>query len=377
MFQIDSENRLQWYHDENGDSDFEEIYCYELIGKTKKCENCPITNPKVESHCEIIFMNKNSYEGTVCKMAITRESEEAFMEKLRNTEMLFGSAGVFDELTKENFGFSKTRRLLDSLSEMVVIFDLITKRVIEVNQEVINVLGYEREGIFKMKPDEVLGEDFLISIRRKEVKSAESRMIYETTLKSKWGDLIPVEVCISIIRGSQHRFILGSARNIAYRKNREEKINYLTFHDSMTGLYNRNYFAHSEKEINCEKNLPMGIIFCDVNGLKKINDIFGHKHGDKLIAGFAEILKKTCRKDDLIIRWGGDEFLVILPKTNKKEIKDIVKRINDNLEKSSNESMQLSAALGYAEINEYTASLDYFIELAEKYMYMNKSDSRS
>lgn len=79
------------------------------------------------------------------------------------------------------------------------------------------------------------------------------------------------------------------------RKKHEEKIKYLSYHDSLTGLYNRKFFEDELKRIDNKKNLPITIIFGDVNGLKLTNDIFGHIAGDELLKKSAKLLEKVCR----------------------------------------------------------------------------------
>jgi len=92
--------------------------------------------------------------------------------------------------------------------------------------------------------------------------------------------------------------------NTERRKN-QARVNYLTYHDSLTGLYNRTFFEEELKRLDREENLPLTIIFGDLNGLKLTNDVFGHTAGDELLKKSAEALKKACRKDDVIARVGG------------------------------------------------------------------------
>ncbi|HBZ85982.1 MAG TPA: hypothetical protein DEO67_02435 [Candidatus Edwardsbacteria bacterium] len=89
------------------------------------------------------------------------------------------------------------------------------------------------------------------------------------------------------------------------RSRNDERINYLSFHDKLTGLYNRAYFEEELSRLDSERFLPISLIIGDVNGLKLINDAFGHQQGDKFLVRTAEIIKKQCRKSDVVARWGG------------------------------------------------------------------------
>ncbi|NLA87540.1 MAG: diguanylate cyclase, partial [Clostridiales bacterium] len=92
----------------------------------------------------------------------------------------------------------------------------------------------------------------------------------------------------------------------------EQQIEYFSSHDTLTGLFNRNHFEHLVKKADIKSNLPISVIMGDVNGLKLMNDVFGHAAGDELLVKAAEAIKKVCREDELIARLGGDEFVILL-----------------------------------------------------------------
>jgi diguanylate cyclase (GGDEF)-like protein len=79
----------------------------------------------------------------------------------------------------------------------------------------------------------------------------------------------------------------------------------VSFHDSVTGLYNRAYFEEEIKRLDTGRSLPVSLIIGDLNNLKLVNDTFGHEEGDRLLQKIAEILRKTCRNEDVMARWGG------------------------------------------------------------------------
>jgi diguanylate cyclase (GGDEF)-like protein/PAS domain S-box-containing protein len=119
-------------------------------------------------------------------------------------------------------------------------------------------------------------------------------------------------------------------RDITQKREQRKRIEYLSYHDQLTGLYNRSFFEEELMRLDKERNLPISILMGDVNGLKLTNDIFGHVYGDELLKTLASVFRRICRADDIIARWGGDEFVILLPKTSKKDAEGIAMRIKDD-----------------------------------------------
>lgn len=162
------------------------------------------------------------------------------------------------------------------------------------------------------------------------------------------------------------------ALNITTLKKAENQNIFLSYHDELTGLYNRRFFEEKLREIDTEDNYPISIIISDVNGLKFTNDIFGHTAGDKLIKTFAEILQKFCRKEDIVARIGGDEFYILLPKTDSIQAKQIVDIIKDSISDLSVEKSILSVSFGFATKYTSNQSLEKICNKADDTMYSQK-----
>ncbi|MFO7814999.1 MAG: diguanylate cyclase [Halanaerobiales bacterium] len=159
------------------------------------------------------------------------------------------------------------------------------------------------------------------------------------------------------------------------RLNREEDIRYFGFHDSLTGLYNRDYIEEEIKRFNNSRRLPISIIIADVNGLKLINDTFGHEDGDQLLKRISLTLDETCRDEDILGRWGGDEFLVVLPNTGKKDVEKIVNRINQSLKEQYYKDIPLSVSFGCATKFRTEEDMEDIINKADGKMYNNKTQN--
>jgi len=155
------------------------------------------------------------------------------------------------------------------------------------------------------------------------------------------------------------------------------KIDYLAYHDGLTKLYNRRFFDEQLKRMNVKRNYPLSIIMGDVNGLKLTNDTFGHAVGDRLLKEMSAQITKACREDDIVARWGGDEFIILLPKTNEKTASEICDRISIHCSTIEISGANFSISLGYETKVDSTTTIIQVLKSAEAHMYRKKSIGRS
>ncbi|HDP37199.1 MAG TPA: PAS domain S-box protein [Candidatus Atribacteria bacterium] len=158
------------------------------------------------------------------------------------------------------------------------------------------------------------------------------------------------------------------------RKRTEEKIKYLGFHDILTGLYNRAYFNEELKRLNTPRYYPLSLVIKDLNGLKVINDTFGHQEGDKLLQNFSQLLTSVSRKGDIIARIGGDEFATILPSTSSGQADNFCQRVRRLCQQCSVKPAHLRPAisLGYATQEGEYRDIDFLFKEADRKMYQDK-----
>ncbi len=160
------------------------------------------------------------------------------------------------------------------------------------------------------------------------------------------------------------------------RKRDEERIRYLSSHDPLTGLLNRASFEGRMRQLDVPDQLPLAVIFGDVNGLKLTNDVFGHASGDVLIRKAGAALERAIGKKGSVCRVGGDEFAALLPRTSHEEVAGIIGEIRASLLKERELSIKFSMALGY-DIKEFSRQrIENAIENAENMMYQDKTLNR-
>lgn len=166
--------------------------------------------------------------------------------------------------------------------------------------------------------------------------------------------------------------IVGLARDITEKKIMENKLKYLSYTDILTGLYNRTSFNECAYDIQKEENLPISVIMGDVNGLKLINDTFGHIEGDRLLVSIARVLKKCCGYLANIFRWGGDEFVIIIPQTDEQMCTEIIDDIRNECKRNTSNLVELSISLGQSIQENLENNIYDHLKIAEERVYRHK-----
>jgi diguanylate cyclase (GGDEF)-like protein len=162
------------------------------------------------------------------------------------------------------------------------------------------------------------------------------------------------------------------AASLEKDKKEKDDILFASYHDILTGLYNRRFIEEEFKRLDTEREYPLSILMGDVNGLKLVNDAFGHLEGDRVLRRIADAVRNSCRSEDIVARWGGDEYLALIPQTPPETLLDIAKRIRKACSVLSNEELCISIALGFATKFEPGKTMDDLIKEAESMMYDQK-----
>lgn len=204
----------------------------------------------------------------------------------------------------------------------------------------------------------------------------ERKVTWPMILETYWKQIFAVVfIAIAVLAAAVFSSLSANKKlrsHLARLAEREGRIKYLSFHDKLTGLYNRAYFEEKLKTLDHPPCFPLSIIMGDINGLKLTNDIFGHYTGDKLLQEAASVLKMSCRSRDVIARYGGDEFAIILPETTSASASKICDRIRILCEESCQEFISASISLGWATKRLVEQNVQDVIKEAENVMYHHK-----
>lgn len=243
-------------------------------------------------------------------------------------------------------------------------------RYIEVNKAASMITGYSKDELLGMSVQDITakesdkeGLNHFLALLKIGFSNGELKYKHKNGSNRWW--------MVTAVKLSENRF-LGFVKDITNQKNTEDQILYLIYRDQLTGLYNRRFYEEELIRLDTKRNLPLTIVMGDIDGLKTINDSFGHAMGDELLRKSAEAIKNGCRADEIVARLGGDEFVVILPKTDTSKTEQIIKRINDLLLKEKAGIIDISISFGYATKNNEEEKIQDIFSNAEEFMYRNK-----
>lgn len=315
-------------------------------------------------------------ERTMIQVDLERSYEElgASEEELRsNYEKLQSQEEVLGESER------RFRSLLENVKLITGIMDK-DGRIIFINNFALLSTGYKKEEVIGHNYFEIFVPDkvrivaidwFRKSLDQKEIiihdfdpiqtKNGEIRFVNwnHTLLFDSVGNVSGIAV-IGVDITESLRF--------------QERLKHMSFHDSLTGLYNRTYFEEELNFLEEDSYVPVGMIVCDVDGLKLVNDTLGHSTGDKLLWLTASIIKKCFREQDKVCRIGGDEFAIILPKSELSSVEQACHRIRKAVEKYNleNEEFPLSLSVGYAVSGKSDENVRSVFKEADNNMYQEK-----
>ncbi len=196
----------------------------------------------------------------------------------------------------------------------------------------------------------------------------------KTILFTKERIEVPIEDSVAPIF-QENGEIVGAIlvfRDVTEKKRSLKNIEYLSYHDKLTGLYNRRFYEEELKRMDHKRNLPLSLIMADVNGLKLVNDSFGHEVGDELLIKTASVISKVCRSNDVSARLGGDEFIIILPNSDEADTVKVMERIQSYLKKKKVNGLDISLSLGAETKTVMEEDINAIFKNTEEHMYRQK-----
>ena len=169
--------------------------------------------------------------------------------------------------------------------------------------------------------------------------------------------------------------VCGVVSDVTELMSLKKKFESLTFFDTLTGVYNRNYFL--KYDFNKLSSLPCSYIMCDCNDLKGVNDNWGHGAGDQYIKETANIMKNVLPEEGICVRWGGDEFLLIVENCDEEACKKLVEEIEEQQKIKKKEIPYMEIAIGYQVRRNLHQEEDEVIQAADQSMYEDKKRKKA
>ena len=292
-------------------------------------------------------------------------------------------------------------QIMNEMLDMVIVVDQ-QGCILKVSKHSSTLLGYEEEEVMGQTIDLLFREEDKVRFNLQNLRDQDLKHSDVEILKKDKTPL-PVNMACKQIKDSKLQDVLGFVfvfqdNRLVYelrQKNEElfrekerykltllavqekqQVIEYLSYHDQLTGLYNRRFLEDELARIDFTKDLPLTVVMADVNGLKLINDSFGHAYGDLLIRKVADVIREGCREDDLVARFGGDEFIILMPRTSELEARRVLKGIKAKALQEKIGALQISVSFGYEAMESPDISIQEILKKAEDYMYKNKLSER-
>ena len=329
---------------------------------------------RLSDDIQIIDIEKNT------KYRLSEEKNDIFinLRKVINSVLNNGEETlVLLEKEKEELRRteSKQKAMIANISDIIAIHD---------SDGVVKYVSPNIEKWFGWNYEDLLGADSIkvvhpddrerfLDIFNEILQGDNFESVVEFKFQCKNGEYKEVEARgVNLFYNSDIKGVLWNLNDITIRKAAQEEIVYLSYHDKLTGLYNRRFYEEEIRRLDIERNLPISIIIGDVNGLKILNDAFGHDKGDELLKKAAHAIYNACRADDIVARWGGDEFVVLLPKTRSLQAEEITNRIKASCLNESVSGIKMSISFGWETKSNADDDVFKVLKSAEDFMYKHK-----
>ena len=339
-----------------------------------------LNNNEIDEYILYNFKHINSITKEAVYLEHHTKVEERYMD---GSVKVIGGYVIDVTKTKEindklQFEREKAQKYLDIVGTMLIALD-VDGNITLINNKGCEILEVEeKEALGKNWFDEFLPKELNAEIKKvfSAVFSKEEEMAtnYENSIITKTGKVKMINWYNSILYDIKGNIIgiISSGEDVTEKRKYEENLRELGYKDTLTGLYNRRYYEEKLKLLDNESNYPITLVMGDINGLKLINDAFGHDAGDELLISAARVIKNTCRETDLVARIGGDEFVVTMPSTTEEEAERIISKIHQKLKLISIESIQLSISFGIKTKYNGEEDIQETYRAAEDLMYREK-----
>jgi diguanylate cyclase (GGDEF)-like protein/PAS domain S-box-containing protein len=273
-------------------------------------------------------------------------------------------------------------QILDTAPNFVFLVDLQSSKLLYANHTFASFLGYTSGGQDDLNlsiVERIMHPEDLQAYQERfnRLQSSDEGEVVETELRLRdvnddWRWFHCRATVFSRDQDGQPLQCLFTSQDITRRRRLEEQLKFLSFHDPLTGLPNRNYFEKEMARIERDRLYPVSVIMIDADDLKETNDSKGHAVGDALLTRIAVALKNVFRSTDLIARIGGDEFAILLPRTKEAVAAQAVGRLRREMETHNHQAeIPVNISIGFATADS-PERLSHAMELADDRMYQEK-----
>ncbi len=249
--------------------------------------------------------------------------------------------------------------------------------VLDVNRKTLELFGATNQAHLVANLNKIFRDDMRLHFQDELLDMWVGRLSYEREGVNYALNGTPIDINLhwTALPGYEETLerVLVSITDISARKKAERYLTYLGTHDVLTGLYNRAFFEEERERLESGRRFPVSILIGDLDGLKEVNDSYGHAAGDELLRRAAEVLKASFRTEDVVARLGGDEFGIILAETSELTALASIERIQQLIEMNNNfyQGPRLAISIGSSTGEKGTRLVDVQ-RLADDRMYQAK-----
>ncbi|HVN95764.1 MAG TPA: diguanylate cyclase [Syntrophorhabdaceae bacterium] len=276
---------------------------------------------------------------------------------------------------KTRISEEKYRSLVESTDDSVYMIDR-DCRYLFVNGQMLKRLHVKGKDIMKKRYSDFHDAEDAKEFKGYVNKIFQTGVSYRYEYKSRTEDRYTLRTLSPIIEKNDGKvkFVAVVSKDITDLKKTEEKLKYLSLHDPLTSLYNRAYFEEEMHRLDNSRLEFVGLIVCDIDGLKLINDTLGHDKGDELLITASNVIKQSFRESDVVARVGGDEFAILLPNSPRSKVEDICRRIKQAVVVYNRKKplVPLSISKGFAIRGNLNQTMAELYREADNNMYKEK-----
>jgi diguanylate cyclase (GGDEF)-like protein/PAS domain S-box-containing protein len=376
--------------------------------KSEKNSVCELQAPLIVQECwdqDLVLCRNHPYSGFTKERDFKGKSQIAAPIHLQREciGVLFVESGQLDAFASDDIDtISSVASLIASRSYNIRLFmdyqrsGEYLKAVLESagdwailytdNRGYVLMCSVGVEKIFGLSRKEAIGKDILslftgTRIQQElmtfmEDETGISRLQCFSASQSSSKGTAYLDVSFQRVKDSEDHHIgfVGAIRDVTEKVRLEKRLRNLSTKDDLTSLYNQRGFLRAiKKEMTLSRKLGLSLSLCflDLDNLKKCNDTYGHLCGSRVIRETAKLLLQSVRPTDICCRYGGDEFVIIMPKTNKVQAQAAIERISESLNKHFRH--KITASFGIADFSDDVVTIAELLARADRALYRAKS----